>query len=126
MPTHCRLVSSVADGTIANQSGPSTISRLRTLIEGWSNPRAWTILDARGRSPMCGRVASPLLGRRSRGSLPRLPLAVSVVPEQRPGLDTSGVVALHETLTVPPVDNRHLQVNRNPVLRFTLLTDSCF
>src|SRR6266566_5347512 len=44
------------------------------LIEGWSNPRAWTILDARGRSPMCGRVAGPLLGRRSRGSLPRLPL----------------------------------------------------
>ena len=44
------------------------------LIEGWSNPGAWTILDARGRSPMCGRVAGPLLGRRSRGSLPRLPL----------------------------------------------------
>ena len=44
------------------------------LIEGWSNPRAWTILDARSRSPICGRVAGPLLGRRSRGSLPRLPL----------------------------------------------------
>src|SRR3981189_3499236 len=56
---------------------PSTVGgfveRWYYAIDGWSNPRARTILDARGRSPMCGRVASPLLGRRSRGSLPRLP-----------------------------------------------------
>src|SRR6516164_6318169 len=38
-----------------------------------SDPRAWTSLDARGRSPYARRVASPLFGPRSRGSLPRLP-----------------------------------------------------
>src|SRR5258708_34409282 len=58
---------------IPDQLGIWSILSGNALIEGWSNPRAWTILDARGRSPMCGRVASPLLGRRSRGSLPRLP-----------------------------------------------------
>jgi hypothetical protein len=40
------------------------------VIEGWSNPRAWTILDARGRSPMCDRVVSPLLGRGAGGRSP--------------------------------------------------------
>jgi hypothetical protein len=50
-----------------------SIGRLveRWYYEGWSNPRAWTILDARGRSPMCGRVASPLLlGRGAGGRSP--------------------------------------------------------
>jgi hypothetical protein len=46
------------------------IERWYYVIEGWSNPRAWTILDARGRSPMCDRVASPLLGRGAGGAPP--------------------------------------------------------
>src|SRR5258708_39229481 len=33
---------------------------------------------------MCGRVASPLLGRRSRGSLPRLPSASGAPPKCPP------------------------------------------
>src|ERR1700681_2249301 len=46
------------------------VERWYCVIEGWSNPRAWTILDARGRSPMCDRVASPLLGRGAGGRSP--------------------------------------------------------
>jgi hypothetical protein len=46
------------------------VERWYYVIEGWSNPRAWTILDARGRSPMCDRVASPLLGRGAGGAPP--------------------------------------------------------
>jgi hypothetical protein len=41
--------------------------------EGWSNPRAWTILDARGRSPNVRSSSQPTVRPRSRGSLPRLP-----------------------------------------------------
>ena len=41
--------------------------------EGWSNPRAWTILDARGRSPNVRSSSQPIVRPRSRGSLPRLP-----------------------------------------------------
>ena len=60
------------------------VERWYCVIEGWSNPRAWTILDARGRSPMCDRVASPLLGRGAGGRSPRLPLAALVAPPKSP------------------------------------------
>jgi hypothetical protein len=59
------------------------VERWYDVIEGWSNPRAWTILDARGRSPMCDRVASPLLGRGAGGRSPGYPSA-SVAPPKSP------------------------------------------
>jgi len=88
-------------GAQAVRIKPLQLAVLLKYYEGWSNPRALTILDARGRPPNVRSSSQPIVRPRSRGSLPRLPLAVSVAPEQRPGLDTSGVVALHETLTVP-------------------------
>jgi hypothetical protein len=48
----------------------------------WSNPRAWTILDARGRSPNVRSSSQPIVRPRSRGSLPRLPYAAL---DWRPG-----------------------------------------
>ncbi len=41
-----------------------------TNSRGKSNLRAVASLDARGRSPMCGQVGGPIVGRMSRRSLP--------------------------------------------------------
>ena len=59
---------------------PNVAVRFKMLInaEGWSNPRAWTILDARGRSPNVRSSSQPIVRPRSRGSLPRLPYAAWV------------------------------------------------
>jgi hypothetical protein len=43
------------------------------VLTSWSNPRARTILDARGRSPIVRSSSQPTVRPRSRGSLPRLP-----------------------------------------------------
>jgi hypothetical protein len=48
------------------------------------DPATAAIAHARGRSPMCDRVASPLLGRGAGGCSPRLPLAASVAPQKSP------------------------------------------
>src|SRR5271165_2542726 len=58
-----------------------------------SNLRTWTILDARGRSPLCGQVAPSLVRRRSRGSLPRLPL-----------ITPTGPLTKGAAKTLPPTD----------------------
>src|SRR5262249_1153357 len=59
---------------------PNVAVRFKMLIKRrvWSNPRAWTILDARGRSPHVRSSSQPIVRPRSRGSLPRLPYAASV------------------------------------------------
>lgn len=45
---------------------------------GRSNPRTWTNLDARGRSPQVRSSSPSIVRRRNRGSLPRAPLIRSV------------------------------------------------
>ena len=58
-------------GHLRLRTGRMLRSVLKCSSSGsWSNPRAWTILDARGRSPMCGQVTSSALGLGAGGRSP--------------------------------------------------------
>ena len=71
-------------GAQAVRIKPLQLAVLLKYYEGWSNPRALTILDARGRPPNVRSSSQPIVRPRSRGSLPRLPLAASVAPPKSP------------------------------------------
>src|ERR1700730_19145474 len=75
-------------GAQAVRIKPLQLAVLLKYYEGWSNPRALTILDARGRPPNVRSSSQPIVRPRSRGSLPRLPLAVSVAHRSLRRIDT--------------------------------------
>src|SRR3981081_216759 len=78
---------------------PLLLAVLVSYRINWSNLGAWTILDARGRPPNVRSSSRPIVRPRSRGSLPRLPLAASVAPPNRnesPNLALFGVGAMSD------------------------------